>query len=158
MGLNSEEGFTEVDENGDMADRVGVKVLQLNPVEVEKATEERTSGEGKSSFSKRTERNDFVDAFHGERITKGKAPIDKISLLKQTSQHQICEIVARTLTNRPFASCCLRFFQVLLVGLLRRHFKSVKPRVVRTTLGGYSGRLEDFRLCRAAEGRWQDKL
>jgi hypothetical protein len=50
MGLNSEEGFTKVDENGDMADRVGVEVLQLNPVEVEKATEERTSGEGQSPF------------------------------------------------------------------------------------------------------------
>jgi hypothetical protein len=90
MGLNSEEGFTEVDENGDMADRVGVEVLQLNPVEVEKATEERTSGEGKSPFRKRAERNDLVDAFHGEWITKGKAPIDEISPLKQTSQHQIC--------------------------------------------------------------------
>jgi hypothetical protein len=66
--------------------------------------------------------------------------------------------VARTLTNRPLAGCCLRFFQVLLVGLLRRHCKSVKPRVVRTMLGGYGGELEDFRLHRAVEGRRQDKL
>jgi hypothetical protein len=40
MGLNSEEGFAEMDENGDMADRVGVEMLQLNPIEEEKATEE----------------------------------------------------------------------------------------------------------------------
>jgi hypothetical protein len=39
MGFNSEEGFTKVDQNGDMADRVGIEVLQLNPIEVEKATE-----------------------------------------------------------------------------------------------------------------------
>jgi hypothetical protein len=89
MGLNSEESFTEMDENGDMANRVGVDVLQLNPIEVEKAAEERTSGEGKSPFRKSAERNDLVDGFHGEWITKGKAPIDEIPLLKQTSQHQI---------------------------------------------------------------------
>jgi hypothetical protein len=40
MGLNSEEGFTEVNEDGDMADRVGVEVLQLDPVVVEKTAEE----------------------------------------------------------------------------------------------------------------------
>jgi hypothetical protein len=99
MGLNSEEGFTEVDEYGDVANRVRVEVLQLNPIEIEKATEERTSGEGQSPFRKRAKGNDFVDALHGERVTKGKAPIDEIPLLKKTSQHQICEIVARTLTN-----------------------------------------------------------
>jgi hypothetical protein len=90
MGLNSKEGFIEVDENGHMADRVRVEVLQLNPEEIEKATEERTSGEGQSPFRKRAKRNDLVDAFHGERVTKGKAPIDEIPLLKKTSQHQIC--------------------------------------------------------------------
>jgi hypothetical protein len=40
MGLNSEEGFTKVDEDGNMADRVGIEVLQLNPIEVEKTAEE----------------------------------------------------------------------------------------------------------------------
>jgi hypothetical protein len=90
MGLNSEERFTEMDKNGDMADRIGVEVLQLNPIEVEKATEEQTSGEGESPFRKRAKGYDLVDVFHGEWITKGKAPIDEISLLKQTPQHQIC--------------------------------------------------------------------
>jgi hypothetical protein len=87
MGLNSEEGFAEMDENGDMADRVGVEMLLLNPIEEEKATEERTSGEGKSPLRKRAERNDLIDTFHGEWIAERKAPIDEIFLLKQTSQH-----------------------------------------------------------------------
>jgi hypothetical protein len=29
-----------MDEDGDMADRVGVEVLQLNPIEIEKTAEE----------------------------------------------------------------------------------------------------------------------
>jgi hypothetical protein len=133
-------------------------VLQLNSIEIKKATEERTSGEGQSPFRKRTKRDDLVDIFHGERVAKGKAPIDEIPFLKKASQHQICKIVVRTLTNCPFAGCRLRFFQVLLVGLLRRHFESVKPWVVRTTLGGYGRRLEGFRLRRAVEGRRQGEI
>jgi hypothetical protein len=66
--------------------------------------------------------------------------------------------VARTLTNCPLAGCRLRFFQVLLVGFFRCHFESVKPRVVRTMLGGYGRRLEGLRLRRAVEGRWQGEI
>ena len=60
-------------------------MLKFNPVVIKKATEERTSGEGQSPFRKRAKRDDLVDIFHGERVVKRKAPIDEISLLKQTS-------------------------------------------------------------------------
>jgi hypothetical protein len=115
-------------------------------------TEERTSGEGQSPFRKRTKRDNFVDIFHGKGVAKGKAPIDEIPFLQKALQHQICKIVARTLTNCPLAGCRLRFFQVLLVGFLRRHFEFVKPRAVHTMLGGYGRRPEGFRLRRAVEG------
>jgi hypothetical protein len=62
-------------------------VLQLNPIEIKKATEERTSGEGQTPFRKSTKGYDLVDVFPRERIAKGKALIDEISLLKQTPQH-----------------------------------------------------------------------
>jgi hypothetical protein len=62
-------------------------VLQLNSIEIKKATEERTSGEGQTPFRKRAKGYDLVNIFHRERIAKGKAPIDEISLLKQTPQH-----------------------------------------------------------------------
>jgi hypothetical protein len=90
MWFNSEESFTEMDENGDMADRIGVEVLQLNSIEVEKTTEEGASGEGESPFRERAERNDLIDVFHGKWIAKRKTPIDEIPFLKQTPQYQIC--------------------------------------------------------------------
>ena len=62
-------------------------MLKLNPVVIKKATEERSSGEGQSLFRKRAERDDPVDIFHGERVAKGKAPIDEVPLLKQAPQH-----------------------------------------------------------------------
>jgi hypothetical protein len=90
MWFNSEESFTKMDENGDMADRIGVEVLQLNPIEVEKTAEEGASGEGESPFRERAERNDLIDVFHGKWIAKRKAPMDEIPFLKQTPQYQIC--------------------------------------------------------------------
>jgi hypothetical protein len=79
-----------MDENGDMADRIRVEVLQLNPIVVEKTMEEGASGEGESPFRERVERNDLIDIFHGKWIAKRKAPIDEIPYLKQTPQYQIC--------------------------------------------------------------------
>jgi hypothetical protein len=52
MGFDSEESFAEVNEDRDVEDRVWVEVLELNPVKVKKATEERTGGEGQTPFRK----------------------------------------------------------------------------------------------------------
>jgi hypothetical protein len=51
MGFNSKESFTIVDENSNVADRVGVEMMELKPVEIKKATEEGTGGEGQTPFS-----------------------------------------------------------------------------------------------------------
>jgi hypothetical protein len=85
MGLDSEKGFTKMDENRNVTDRIRVEVLKLNPVVIEKAAEEGTSGEGQSPFRKRTKQDNFVDTFHGERVAKGKTPVNEVLLLKQTS-------------------------------------------------------------------------
>jgi hypothetical protein len=59
VGLDSEEGFTEMDENGNVADGVRVEVMKLKPVIIEKkeqegkAAEERTRGEGRGRKNKR---------------------------------------------------------------------------------------------------------
>jgi hypothetical protein len=55
IGFNSKESFTKVDENSNMADRVRVEMMELKPVEIKKATEEGTGGEGQTSFSKLVE-------------------------------------------------------------------------------------------------------
>jgi hypothetical protein len=55
MGFNSKESFTKVDENSNVADRVQVEMMELKPVEIKKATEEGTGGEGQTSFSEMVE-------------------------------------------------------------------------------------------------------
>jgi hypothetical protein len=50
MGFNSKECFAKMDEDSNVADRVRVEVLELKPVEIKKATEERTSGESQTPF------------------------------------------------------------------------------------------------------------
>jgi hypothetical protein len=52
VGFDSEKGFTEMDKNGNMADGIRVEVMELKPVIVKNAVEERTRGEGQSPFSK----------------------------------------------------------------------------------------------------------
>jgi hypothetical protein len=83
VGFDSEKGFTEVDENGNMANGIRVEVMELKPVIIKKATKEGTSGEGQSPFGKMEECDDFVNIFHGERLTVRGAPIDKVLFLQQ---------------------------------------------------------------------------
>jgi hypothetical protein len=52
MGFNSKESFTKVDEDGNVADRVRVGVMELKPVEIKKTTEERAGGESQTPFRK----------------------------------------------------------------------------------------------------------
>jgi hypothetical protein len=82
VGLDSEKGFTEMDENGNMADGIRVEVMELKPVIVKKAMEERTRGEGQSPFSKMVKCDDFVNIFHRKRFTERGAPVDKILILQ----------------------------------------------------------------------------
>jgi hypothetical protein len=46
MGFDSEEGFTEMDEDCNMANGIQVEMMELKPVEIKKAMEKRARGEG----------------------------------------------------------------------------------------------------------------
>jgi hypothetical protein len=83
VGLDSEEGFTEMDKNGNVADGIRVEVMELKPVIIKKVTEERTRGEGQSPFGKMVKYDNFINIFHGKRFTERGAPVDKILLLQQ---------------------------------------------------------------------------
>jgi hypothetical protein len=86
MGFNSMESFAKVDENSNVADWVRVEVMELKPVEIKKATEERTSGESQTPFREMVEWDDFVYILHGKKLAKRRVPIDKIFSLKQPSE------------------------------------------------------------------------
>jgi hypothetical protein len=87
VGLDSEEGHTEMDKNGNMADGIRVEVMELKPVIVKNATEERTRGEGQSPFGKMVKCDDFVNIFHGKGFTERGALVDKTLLLQQPLGH-----------------------------------------------------------------------
>jgi hypothetical protein len=69
-----------MDENRNVADGVRVEVMKLKPVIIEKATEERTRGEGQYPIGKMVKCDNFVNIFHRERFTERGAPVDKILL------------------------------------------------------------------------------
>jgi hypothetical protein len=66
-----------------MADRIGVEMMKLKPVVIQKASEEGTRGEGQSPFGKVEKCDDFVNILHGERLTVKGAPVDKVLFLQQ---------------------------------------------------------------------------
>jgi hypothetical protein len=93
MGFDSEEGFTEMDKDCDMANGIRVEMMELKPVVVKKAMEKRARGEGQTPFGKMVKCDDFVYNFHGERFTKREAPLDKILVLKQSLGNKFIEVV-----------------------------------------------------------------
>jgi hypothetical protein len=77
MGFNSEESFAEMDEDGNVTNGIWVEVMELKPVEIKKASEERTRVEGQTPFSKMVKCDNFVHIFHGKRFAKRGAPVHK---------------------------------------------------------------------------------
>jgi hypothetical protein len=84
VGFNSKKSFAKVNEDVNVANRIRVEVIELKPVEVKKAPEERARGEGQTPFGKMVKCDDFVYIFHGERFAKRGAPVDKTFFLEQT--------------------------------------------------------------------------
>jgi hypothetical protein len=151
MGFDSEESFAEMDEDGNMANGIRVEVMEFKPVEIKQASEERARGEGQTPFGKMVKCDDFVYIFHGERIAKRGAPVDKTLVLEQTHGNKFFEIVVGTLTVSPLSKRRLRllFLPILLVRSLGRHFLIRSPRVAR---GLWKKGAERFGLIGALQG------
>jgi hypothetical protein len=119
MGFDFEEGFTEMDEDCDMANGIQVEMMELKPVEIKKATEKRARGDGQTPFGKMVKCDDFVYIFHGERFAKRGAPVDKTLILEQSLGNKFIEDVEGALTVSPLPRRRLRL--LLLPILLRSH-------------------------------------
>jgi hypothetical protein len=132
MGFDSEEGFTEMDKDCDMANGIRVEMMELKPVVVKKATEKRARGEGQSPFGKMVKYDNLVYIFHGERFTKRGVPVDKILVLKQSLGNKFIEVVNGALTVCPLSRRRLRLFLLpILLRFLGRHFQIRSPRVAQ---------------------------
>jgi hypothetical protein len=122
-GFDSEEGFTEIDKDCDMANGIWIEMMELKPVVVKKAAEKRARREGQTPFGKMVKCDDFIYIFHGERFTKRGAPVDKILVLKQSLGNKFIEVVKGSLTVCPLSRRQLRLFLFpILLRFLGRHF------------------------------------
>jgi hypothetical protein len=119
MGFDSEEGFTEMDKDCDMANGIRVEMMELKPVEIKKATEKRQRGEGQTPFSKMVKCDDFLYIFHGERFAKRGAPVDKTLVLEQSLGNKFIEVIEGALTVSPLPRWRLRLLllPILLISL-----------------------------------------
>jgi hypothetical protein len=108
MGFDPEESFAEMDEDCNMANGIRVEVMELKPVEIQKAIEKRARGEGQTPFGKMVKYDDFVYIFHGKRFMKGGVPVDKTFVLEQTLGNKFFEIIVGALTVSPLPRRRLR--------------------------------------------------
>jgi hypothetical protein len=130
MGFDSKEGFTEMDEDCDMANGIRVEMMELKPVEIKKAIEKRARGEGQTPFGKMVKCDDFVYIFHGEMFVKGGVPVDKTLVLEQSLGNKFIEVVEGALTVSPLPIRRLRLLLLpILFRSLGRHFCIRSPRV-----------------------------
>jgi hypothetical protein len=150
MGFDSEEGFTEMDEDCDMANRIRVEMMELKPLEIKKATEKRSRGEGQTPFGKMVKCDDFIYTYHGERFAKRGAPVDKTLVLEQSLGNKLIEVVEGVLTVCPLPRWQLRLLLLpILLRSLGRHFHIRSPRVTRGLRGkgwgdfGWIGALQE---------------
>jgi hypothetical protein len=70
-----------------VANRIGVEMMKLKPVVIQKAPEEGTRGEGQPPFGKMEKCGDFVNISHGKRFTVRGAPVDKVLFLQQPLEY-----------------------------------------------------------------------
>jgi hypothetical protein len=142
MVFDSEEGFTEMDKDCDMANGIRVEMMELKPVVVKKTSEKRARGEGQTPFSKIVKCDDFIRIFHGERFEKRGAPVDKILVLEQSLRNKFIEVVKGALTVCPLSRWLLRLFLLpILLRFLGRHFQIRSPRVAQGLQGKGRGDL-----------------
>jgi hypothetical protein len=122
-----------MDKDGNVANWIRVEVMELKPVEIQKASKERARGEGQTPFSKMVKWDNFVYIFHRKRFAKRGVPVDKTFLLKQTLGNKIHEFVVGALTVCPLSRWRLRLLPlpILLVGSLGRHFQICLPWAAR---------------------------
>jgi hypothetical protein len=154
MGFDSEEGFTEMDEDRDMANGIRVEMMELKPVKIKKAMEKRARGEGQTPFGKMVKCDDFVYIFHGERFPKRGAPVDKTLILEQSLGNKLIEVVEGALTVCPLPGRRLHLLLLpILLRSLGRHFQIRSPQVARGLRGKGRGDFGWIGSLQEGEGR-----
>jgi hypothetical protein len=115
VGFDSEESFTEIDENWNVADGIRVEMMKLKPVEIQKASEQGTSGEGQSPFGKMEKCDDFNNIFHGERFTVRGRQLTRFFSCSNPSETRLFRLLREHLlcVHSAVEGCASFFFPLI---------------------------------------------
>jgi hypothetical protein len=75
--------------NSYMSYGVWIEMMDLDSIEIKKAMKKIEGGEGQSSFDKMQKKNNFVNIFLREELTKRRVPLNNILTLKQTLSNKV---------------------------------------------------------------------
>jgi hypothetical protein len=78
-----QEGFTEMNKDGNMDNRIGVEVMELDTIIEEKTTKEIRCEEGQSALNKILKQSNLLSPFIWSLITSGRAPLDYVLGLQE---------------------------------------------------------------------------
>jgi hypothetical protein len=101
VGFYPQEGFTEKNKDGNMENRIGVEVMELDAIIKEKTAKEIRCREGQSVLNKILKQNNLLIPFIWSLITSGRAPQDNLLGLQEAFIYQRLQISFRELTYSP---------------------------------------------------------
>jgi hypothetical protein len=108
--------------NSYMSYGVWIQMMDLDSIEIEKASKKIRGGEGQSPFNKVLKQYDFIYIFLRIKLAKRWTPLNNIMPLKKTLGNKVQEVISRTLTVGPVAGYRLGSLLCLLLVSLAGSF------------------------------------
>src|SRR5438552_3012650 len=93
MGSNAKESFTQMDEGGNVEDRVGVQIHQLNPIKMKKTSEKFTGWQSKSPIEEGFKDDHLTSVGGREELPVGGAPSNEGLLRKDLVGDHLLEVL-----------------------------------------------------------------
>jgi hypothetical protein len=83
VGFYPQEGFTKMNKDGNVENRVGIEVMELDAIIEEKTMKEIKRWEGQSALNKILKQNNLLSPFIWSLISSGRAPLDNLLGLQE---------------------------------------------------------------------------
>src|SRR6185312_7076068 len=93
VGSDPQVPLTEVDEDGDLGDRVGLEMCYLKQVEVEKPVEDGPRGQREALFIEGLEHNHLVRVLRWEFLPIAAPPPGDLLLREDATLHHVLDVV-----------------------------------------------------------------
>jgi hypothetical protein len=100
-GFYPQEGFTEMNKNGNMENRIGVEMMELDSIVEEKAMKEIRCRKGQSVLNKILKKNNLLSPFIWSLVTSGRVPLDYLLGLHEAFIYHCLRISFEQLTCSP---------------------------------------------------------